>query len=48
MDALIEAILALQNFTLDHPGKLSELDINPLIVTENGAVAVDALIRLEE
>jgi len=48
MDAIVDAVLAVQNFAMDHCGKLCELDINPLIVTVDGAVAVDALIVLEE
>ncbi|NQU58083.1 MAG: acetate--CoA ligase family protein [Rhodospirillales bacterium] len=45
--AIIDTVLAVQNFALEHAGKLIELDINPLIVKSDGAVAVDALIRLE-
>ena len=48
MEAIVDAVLAVQNFAMDHVGKLCELDINPLIVTADGAVAVDALIVLEE
>ncbi len=47
LGAIVDAVDAVQNFAIEHQGKLCELDINPLIVTENGAVAVDALIRLE-
>ncbi len=48
LDAIVETIIAVQTFAIEHQGKLCELDINPLIVTSHGAVAVDALIRLEE
>ena len=48
MDAIVDAVLAVQNFAMDHMGNLCELDINPLIVTVDGAIAVDALIVLEE
>ena len=56
-DALIDLILAVQEFALAHQGRLAEMDINPVMVRpENrdtqgpnnqrqGAVAVDALIR---
>ncbi len=47
LGAIVDAIVAVQNFAIEHQGKLSELDINPLIVTEDGAIAADALIRLE-
>jgi len=48
LEALIDAIVAVQNFAVDHRGKLIELDINPLRVNSDGVVAVDALIRLVE
>jgi acyl-CoA synthetase (NDP forming) len=45
-EALADILLALSQLSLDHPN-LSEIDINPLIVTPQGApVAVDALITL--
>ena len=56
-DALIDLILAVQDFALAHQDRLAEMDINPVMVRpENqdskdhqdkrqGAVAVDALIR---
>jgi acyl-CoA synthetase (NDP forming) len=50
LEAAVDAVLALQRFALDHIAGLEELDINPLIVRPRGqgAVAVDALIRLRE
>ena len=48
LDAVINAVIGVQKFALDHADKLIELDINPLIVKSDGAVAVDALIRLEK
>jgi hypothetical protein len=45
VDALVAAIMAVQRLALDHGDVLAELDINPLIVGGNGAVAVDAFIR---
>ena len=48
LEAAIAAILAIQAFALDHADRLIELDVNPLIVTPDSAVAADALIRLVE
>ena len=47
LGAIVDAVMAVQDFATGHAGKLIELDINPLIVKSHGAVAVDALIRLE-
>ncbi len=47
IEAIIDTVIAVQNFASENVGKLIELDINPLIVKADGAVAVDALIRLE-
>ncbi len=49
-DALVETVLAIQRFILDHADSLVELDVNPVIVRPRGggAVAVDALMRLVE
>ena len=46
--ALLDALLAIQRFALDHAGRLLELDVNPLIVRPQGCgvVAVDALMRI--
>jgi acyl-CoA synthetase (NDP forming) len=46
--AIADAVLAVQSFVLANADRLLELDVNPLIVTPTLAVAVDALIRLEE
>ena len=46
IDAAIEAVLAIQRFALATSSRLLELDVNPLIVRPQGAVAVDVLIRL--
>jgi acyl-CoA synthetase (NDP forming) len=48
IDAAIAAILAIQAFAVAHADRLIELDVNPLIVTPDRAVAADALIRLTE
>ncbi|MBS0378137.1 MAG: acetate--CoA ligase family protein [Proteobacteria bacterium] len=46
LDAAVAAVRAIQDFALTHPGRLVELDVNPLIVREHDAIAVDALLRM--
>jgi acetate---CoA ligase (ADP-forming) len=46
VDAVIKAVEAIANFAATHSQTLEELDVNPLLVLPEGAVAVDALIRL--
>ena len=48
--ALVDAVLAIQQFALDNAGALLELDVNPIIVRADGrgAVAVDAFVRIIE
>ena len=46
MKAIVDAILAVQTYCLANP-HMSELDINPLMALPNSAIAVDALIKLE-
>src|SRR5271166_4238429 len=48
--ALTEAVLGVARYATAHRDRLSELDVNPIIVRPagKGAVAVDALIRLKE
>mgnify|MGYP001418850306 CR=1 FL=1 len=46
-DAVIQAIIALAQIALDWP-QVAEIEINPLIVRQRGAVAVDARVRLSE
>jgi len=48
IDAVVEAVIAVQAFALAHADRLLELDVNPLLVRPegHGAVAVDALVRL--
>jgi len=48
LDAVVEAIEAIVAFAQDHADQLVELEVNPLLVLPQGAVAVDALIRLAE
>lgn len=46
--AVLRAIEAVIDFAAAHRDRLEELDINPLLVLPDRAVAVDALIRLRE
>ncbi len=47
MEALLDAVEAVQNYCLN-TRNLIELDVNPLMALEEGAIAVDALIKLEK
>jgi len=40
-EALVQALLSLSQLLVENP-RISEVDINPLILTEDGAIAVDA------
>lgn len=44
LEPVIDAILAIADYAGANRDTLAELDVNPLMVHENGAVAVDALI----
>ncbi len=44
--AIVRAVQAIAAYAGDHHDRLLELDINPLIVRREGAIAADALIRL--
>ena len=44
--AVIQAIEAVAAFAGAHRGLIEELDVNPLLVLPDGAVAVDALIKM--
>jgi acyl-CoA synthetase (NDP forming) len=46
--AVIETILKVQNFAMAHETALAELDINPLMVCRNGAIAADVMMRMVE
>jgi acetyl-CoA synthetase len=48
MPALVDAIAAIAAFAMAHEDRLEELDVNPLLALPQGAVAVDALIRMRE
>ncbi len=44
-DSVVEAACAIANYAIEHNANLLELDVNPLIVTPDAAIAVDAVIR---
>jgi succinyl-CoA synthetase beta subunit len=48
IDAVVSVCVALQAYVAEMDDRLDELEINPLIVTPHGVVAVDALIRIKE
>ena len=43
--AVVNAVEAIANFAAANNDRLQELDVNPLLVTPDGAIAVDAFIR---
>ena len=45
-EAVVNAVQALAAFAAAHAGRIEEVDVNPLLVTATGAVAVDALISM--
>jgi acetate---CoA ligase (ADP-forming) len=44
LDPVVDAIMAIAAYAGSHLDTLAELDVNPLMVNEGGAVAVDAMI----
>ena len=44
--AVIAAVEAVARFAEAHRGLVEELDVNPLLVLKDGAIAVDALIKM--
>lgn len=46
--AVINAVEAVAGFATAHRGLVEELDVNPLLVLKDGAVAVDALIKMRK
>ncbi len=46
LDALDDVLVAVSQLMADHP-QITELDINPLIVSPDGAIALDARIRVD-
>ncbi len=45
MKSLVDAVAAVAGYVLAHNDALAELDVNPLIVTPDETIAVDAFIR---
>jgi succinyl-CoA synthetase beta subunit len=45
MQAILDAIAAIQNYVLANADGLEEVEVNPLICTPTDAIAADALIR---
>ena len=45
LDAILDAVDAVQSYVLENSDTLSEVEINPLICTPERAIAADALIR---
>ena len=46
--AVISAVEAVADFANAHRGLVEEVDVNPLLVLKDGAVAVDALIKMRK
>jgi acyl-CoA synthetase (NDP forming) len=44
--ALVDAVVAAAQLASDHP-QIAELDLNPVIVSDRGAVVTDAVVRLD-
>ncbi len=47
-EAVIAAVLSVADFAMAHATTLEELDVNPLLVLPQGAIAVDAFIRMRK
>ncbi len=45
---IVDAVLAVQNYVISNAGKISEVEINPLMCTPKNAIAADALISREK
>ena len=45
-EAVVHAVQALAAFAAAHAARIEEVDVNPLLVTATGAMAVDALISM--
>ena len=42
--ALVDVLMKLQHLMAAHPAAIASIDVNPLLLLEDGLVAVDALI----
>jgi len=45
LELLVDTILSIARFAADHSQSLIEMDINPLIITEDRVIAADVMIR---
>ena len=48
IEAICDTVMAVQAYVVAQPEAIGEVEINPLICTPHGAIAVDALIRRTE
>jgi len=48
INAIVDAVMAVQRYVMEHTDRIEELEINPLLCTPQTAIAADALIRLGE
>jgi hypothetical protein len=46
-DSILDAILGLSELAGRFRSTIQEIDINPLLATPDGAIAVDALVKLK-
>ena len=47
LPAIEQVLVALGHMAIEHP-EIAELDINPLVADENGAIALDARVRVKD
>ncbi|MBD3665157.1 acetate--CoA ligase family protein [Sulfitobacter sp. TSTF-M16] len=48
IDAIVDAVRAVQDYAIANAETLAEIEINPLVCTAQGAIAADALLRLSK
>jgi len=48
VSALADVVVALSHLAVDHQDRIDAIDINPLLVSDAGAVAVDAMVMLAD
>ncbi|MEK6205039.1 MAG: acetate--CoA ligase family protein, partial [Amylibacter sp.] len=48
INAIVDAIMAVQRYVIENAGHIEEVEINPLLCTPQTAIAADALIRSGE
>jgi acetate---CoA ligase (ADP-forming) len=48
LDGLIQTLASLQKLVLAHGDRVESVDVNPVLLTDSGCVAVDALVVLRE